>query len=477
MQDDSFKCKVTTWDYIYDLCRDVADQVKEAGFEPDMVVALARGGWFPGRVLCDLLGLDDLESLKIEHYVGTAETGEDPHIKYPVAEESVEGKDVLLVDDITDTGKSLKWAVDHLEEEHDPAEVEVAVLQFLDSSTASPDYVGEELEEWAWMVYPWNFVEDMVDLVGRVLSDEPMTLEDVRRSLKEQFELDRVWFEVAEPNRMEEVMDEAVRLDVAEEVEVETPFGPPSDSVIVGDVEGVETAFVPRHGRSHLFSPTDVPYHANIYALKKLGVERVIGINAVGSLRGEVEPLHFLVPDQIYDRTKLRDSTFFGGGVVAHIGFADPFCPEVGDVALQGSRDVGVETHGEGTYVCIEGPSFSTEAESEVYRGQGHDVIGMTAIPEAKLAREAELCYSMITTVTDYDVWHDEEVSVELVVERAQQNEENVKDALAEIIPEIPEERGCSCGSALEGAVMTDLSVAPEETLERLDLLIGRFRE
>lgn len=261
----------------------------------------------------------------------------------------------------------------------------------------------------------------------------------------------------------------------AKEVEVETPYGYPSDAVAVGHVEGVETAFVPRHGEGHNFSPTDLPYHANIHALKELGVERVIGVNAVGSLREDVEPLHFVVPDQIYDRTKLRDSTFFGGGVVAHIGFGEPFCPELDSLSLKGSRSVDVETHDGGTYVCIEGPSFSTRAESEVYRRQGHDIIGMTAIPEAKLAREAELCYSILATVTDYDIWHEEEVSVDLIVERAQQNEENVKAALAEIIPQIPEERGCGCGSALEGAIMTDLSEAPEQTLDRLGLLVDRF--
>ncbi|MBS1263106.1 MAG: Xanthine phosphoribosyltransferase [Methanonatronarchaeales archaeon] len=215
MQEDHFKCKLTTWDYIYDLCLDVADQVKDSGYGPDVIVALARGGWFPGRVLCDLLGLDDLESLKIEHYVGTARTGEDPHIRYPVAPDAVEGKDVLVVDDITDTGKSLSWAVDHIEEEHSPGRVDTAVLQFLESSTASPGYVGEVLDEWAWIIYPWNFIEDMVDLVGRVLGDEPLDMGGVRRELRERFELDGLWFEVAQPNRMEEVMEEAERRGVA----------------------------------------------------------------------------------------------------------------------------------------------------------------------------------------------------------------------------------------------------------------------
>ncbi|MBS1263107.1 MAG: S-methyl-5'-thioadenosine phosphorylase [Methanonatronarchaeales archaeon] len=258
-------------------------------------------------------------------------------------------------------------------------------------------------------------------------------------------------------------------------VDVETPFGSPSDSVVVGSVGGVDTAFIPRHGAGHVHSPTDLPYRANIYALKKLGVERVVAINAVGSLRREVEPLHFLVPDQVYDRTKLRETSFFGGGVVAHVGFAEPFCPQLNGLAVDASASVGVKTHAGGTYVCIEGPSFSTGAESEVHRGQGFDVIGMTAIPEAKLAREAEMCYSVITTVTDYDVWHGEEVSVKLVVERAQQNEENVKRVLEEIVPGIPEERGCVCGSALDGAVMTDLSRAPEEAVSRVELLIERF--
>lgn len=261
----------------------------------------------------------------------------------------------------------------------------------------------------------------------------------------------------------------------AERVPVETPFGDPSGDVIVGEVEGVETAFVPRHGESHTHSPSEVPYRANVYALKELGVETVLAVNAVGSLREDVEPLHFLVPDQAYDRTKQRTSTFFEGGVVAHVGFAQPFCPEASRTAVEASRDAGVETHGSGTYVCIEGPSFSSVAESEVYRRQGFDVIGMTAIPEAKLAREAELCFGMITTVTDYDVWHDEEVSAELVVERAVKNEENVKEALANAVPRLPEDPDCDCRSALEGAVMTDPGEAPPDAVDRVELLIERF--
>lgn len=260
-----------------------------------------------------------------------------------------------------------------------------------------------------------------------------------------------------------------------EEVEVDTPFGRPSDAILVGEVAGVETAFLPRHGRGHTHSPTDVPYRANIFALKKLGVERVVGINAVGSLRAEVEPLHFLVPDQVYDRTKNRASSFFGEGVVAHIGFADPFCPELAHLAAEASGDAGVAVHRGGTYVCIEGPSFSSRAESEVYRSMGHDVVGMTVLPEAKLAREAELCYSVITSITDYDVWHEEEVSVELVVERARENRENVRRALTELVPGVPGTWGCPCGEALEGALMTDLKEAPPETLSNLELLLDRF--
>lgn len=259
------------------------------------------------------------------------------------------------------------------------------------------------------------------------------------------------------------------------EVVIDTPFGEPSAPVKVGEVGGVEVAFLPRHGEAHTYSPTDVPYRANIYALKQLGVETVLAVNAVGSLREEVEPLHFLVPDQVYDRTKQRETSFFGEGVVAHIGFATPLCPETGPVLAEAARNEGVDTHEGGTYVCIEGPSFSTVPESEVYRRQGFDVIGMTAIPEAKLAREAEMCYSMVTTVTDYDVWHDEEVTVELVVERAQKNEEKVKQALVEAVQNLPENRSCGCRSALEGAVMTDLSRAPQDAVSRVELLIDRF--
>jgi hypoxanthine phosphoribosyltransferase len=210
---DQFPCTITNWEYIYDLCRDVADDVKAAEFEPDVVVALARGGWFAGRCLCDFLGLDDLASLKIEHYVGTAQQGDGPEIRYPLADGAVEGKDVLVVDDIADTGQSLQTAADCVAE-RDPASVRTATLQLLDTSEHDPDFVGERLDEWAWVVYPWNFIEDMMELVGGVMekSDrEAHSIGDVRSLLREYYDIHPTAFEIAQPDRLDEVMAEMVR--------------------------------------------------------------------------------------------------------------------------------------------------------------------------------------------------------------------------------------------------------------------------
>lgn len=217
---DEFPCTVTNWDYIYDLCRDVSEQVVADEFEPDMVVALARGGWFAGRCLCDFIGLDDLTSLKIEHYVGTAQTGDGPSIRYPMPEGSVEGKDVLIVDDIADTGGSLTRAEEHVKARN-PGEIRSGTLQLLGNSSFEPDFVGERLEEWTWVVYPWNFIEDMVDLIEGVMEradNPPYTEGDVRQLLREYHDVDRFELEIAQPDRIDEVLGEMVRREVAEPV-------------------------------------------------------------------------------------------------------------------------------------------------------------------------------------------------------------------------------------------------------------------
>lgn len=259
----------------------------------------------------------------------------------------------------------------------------------------------------------------------------------------------------------------------AREIEIDTPFGKPSAPVVVGEYRGKEIAFLPRHGKGHVYSPTVLNYRANIFALKKLGVERIISVAAVGSLKKEIKPLDIVVPDQLYDRTKFRKNTFFED-IVVHIGFADPFCPELSSLIADVTDELGHRCHRGGTYVCIEGPQFSTRAESEVHRKLGFDIIGMTAIPEAKLAREAEMCYATIATVTDYDVWYGEEVDVEMVLENARKNEEKVKEILRKVIPEIGE-RSCECGSALEFAITTARDAIKPEVIEKLRPLIGKY--
>ncbi|MBE8540486.1 S-methyl-5'-thioadenosine phosphorylase [Geoglobus acetivorans] len=259
-----------------------------------------------------------------------------------------------------------------------------------------------------------------------------------------------------------------------QEVEIETPFGKPSDKILIGDFEGRKVAFLPRHGRGHVYSPTNLPYRANIYALKKLGVSRIISIAAVGSLKKEVKPLDIVIPDQIFDRTKHRKDTFFED-VVVHVGMAEPFCSEMRDVAIRTLDELGLSYHPNGTYVCIEGPQFSTKAESNVYRQLGFDIIGMTALPEAKLAREAEMCYLTIATVTDYDVWKDEPVDVKTVLENAAKNEENVKKILRKLIPAIPDRRECECGDALKFAITTSPDKITDEAKEKLGIFLDKY--
>ncbi len=268
------------------------------------------------------------------------------------------------------------------------------------------------------------------------------------------------------------------------EVQVQTPFGAPSDAIVVGTLDGTPVAFLPRHGRGHRLSPSEVPSRANIYALKSLGVDWIVSVSAVGSLREDYAPLDLVVPDQIFDRTKTRPTTFYEGGVVAHVSFADPFCPHLSGLlweTMSGqSSAAGFTAHRGGTYVCIEGPQFSTKAESRIYRQLGCDVIGMTAVPEAKLAREAELHYAVIACVTDYDVWHDSAatVTVEMVVANLQRNVANAKGiirALAAHIPAPGASVACGCGSALANAVMTEPSLITAPLRQKYGLFLGKY--
>ncbi len=262
------------------------------------------------------------------------------------------------------------------------------------------------------------------------------------------------------------------------EVHIATPFGPPSDAYTLGSLQGIPLAFLPRHGRGHHVQPTDVNAHANIFGFKRLGVEFLISVSACGSLREEFAPQHIIVPDQLYDHTRHRVSTFFGNGIVAHVSFAQPYCPALGDVLFESGQDVDVALHKGGAYICMEGPQFSTKAESEVYRRWGMDVIGMTAVPEAKLAREAEICYATLACVTDYDVWHDTagEVTVEMVVENLHQNVDHAKEIVRRAITALPAEReGCPCPTALANAIITAPESVPPAQRATLDLLVGKY--
>lgn len=260
------------------------------------------------------------------------------------------------------------------------------------------------------------------------------------------------------------------------EINIKTPFGEPSDKYIIGQVGSIKVAFLSRHGKGHKISPSELNNRANIYGFKKLGVKYLLGVSAVGSLREEIEPKHLVFPNQIIDRTKGRISTFFGNGIVAHIPFAEPFCNNLISLLEDSSKSLNIKYHSKKTYVCMEGPLFSTKAESNFHRLIGGDIIGMTAIPEAKLAREAEICYAMIVLSTDYDCWREgeESVSVEMVLENMKKNINNAKKLLSDVIPKIGEYQ-CSCHSSLVNAIMTNKEFWPKETKEKLDLLIGRF--
>lgn len=263
-----------------------------------------------------------------------------------------------------------------------------------------------------------------------------------------------------------------------EHVCLDTPFGKPSDEYVIGELSGVRLVFLPRHGKGHRFLPSEVNYRANIYGMKKLGVERIISVSAVGSMREEIVPGHIVIPDQFIDRTKgVRKDTFFGNGIVAHVAFADPVCADLSADLYAAAKAAGATVHRGGTYVCMEGPAFSTRAESRMYRGLDVSVIGMTNLTEAKLAREAEICYGVIALSTDYDCWHDahEDVSVEAVVAIIRQNVAMAKNVIRQAVGNISGERRCPCGEALKFAVISDPKVIPVETRENLDLLIGRY--
>lgn len=262
-----------------------------------------------------------------------------------------------------------------------------------------------------------------------------------------------------------------------EEVRVKTPFGEPSDLIVIGTLEGQKVAFLPRHGRGHRIMPTELPYRANIYALKSLGVEHIIAVSACGSMKEEIHPLDMVIPDQIFDRTRGRINTFFGGGVVAHVSFDKPFCPDLSALLYQAAEDTGAKVHRGGTFVVMEGPAFSTKAESRIYRGWGVDIIGMTVLPEAKLAREAEICYAVLANVTDYDVWNvsEEPVSVEMLIDNLLKNAEMAKKIIKKAVPHIPEARTCPCPTALESAIITSKDRIPEKAKKDLGLLIGKY--
>ena len=266
-------------------------------------------------------------------------------------------------------------------------------------------------------------------------------------------------------------------LEEIQTVSVTTPFGDPSDAFIIGHLEGVMVVFLPRHGRAHCIQPSSLNFRANIYGMKKLGVQWIIGVSAVGSMKESIRPGDMVIPDQFIDRTVGRKSTFFSDGIVGHISFADPVCPELSQILFQAGNDIGATVHKGGTYLCIEGPQFSTRAESKLYRTWGVDVIGMTNIPEAKLAREAEICYATIAFATDYDCWHgtEEDVSIGEVLKILAQSSKTAKRAIREAIKHIPDTRQCVCATALEYALITDKKMISEKTKKDLEPIIGKY--
>ena len=265
--------------------------------------------------------------------------------------------------------------------------------------------------------------------------------------------------------------------EIEREEKLSTPFGDPSDAYIIGRLSGTPVAFLARHGRGHRLSPSELNFRANIYGMKLLGIERVVSLSAVGSLKEEHRPLDFVIPDQFFDRTRGRISTFFGEGLVAHVSFADPVCPQLSEIVMEACTAAGVTGKRGGTYLCMEGPAFSTKAESNVYRQWGFDVIGMTNLQEAKLAREAEICYVTVAMVTDYDCWHEEHASVTVtdILANLQQNAANACRVVAEAVSRMPAARTCKCGSALAHALITDKKMVPAETLRKLEPIVRKY--
>jgi 5'-methylthioadenosine phosphorylase len=262
-----------------------------------------------------------------------------------------------------------------------------------------------------------------------------------------------------------------------QEVNIDTPFSKPSDTITIGRLGEIGIAFLPRHGKGHRISPTEVPYRANIYALKSLGVEHIISVNTVGSFKPEIKPGDLVIPDQIIDRTRQRANTFFGEGIVAHIPFADPFCPVLSQILYQAAKEAGATVHPKGTYVAMEGPAFSTRAESKLYRSWGADIIGMTALPEARLAREAEICYASVAGVTDYDSWQEksEKFTVDTILNIQHRNTDTIRKIIKLAVARIPEKRDCGCATALRNAIVTDPKFIPQEQRKKLDLLLGKY--
>ena len=266
-------------------------------------------------------------------------------------------------------------------------------------------------------------------------------------------------------------------LENVREVRVSTPFGPPSDLYVRGALKGTEVIFLPRHGRGHRLLPTEVNFRANIFGMKKLGVERIVSVSAVGSLQEEIAPGHVVIPDQFIDRTTQRPSTFFGKGIVAHVSLADPFCPELSETLARAAREDGAKVHHKGTYLCMEGPQFSTRAESRLYRSWGADVIGMTNLQEAKLAREAEICFTTLALATDYDCWNEAagDVEIERVLAVLKQNVDLAQRIIRRVLSRLPERRSCGCADALKDAIITDRSRIPKKKINELKPIIGKY--
>jgi 5'-methylthioadenosine phosphorylase len=265
--------------------------------------------------------------------------------------------------------------------------------------------------------------------------------------------------------------------EAEQEMQLTTPFGEPSEKYVIGRLEGKSVAFLARHGRGHRISPSELNFRANIFGMKMLGVERIVSLSAVGSLKEEHAPLDFVIPDQFFDRTQGRASTFFSNGIVAHISFSDPVCPQLASAVHNSALQSGIRTKRGGTYLCMEGPAFSTRAESNIYRSWGMDVIGMTNLQEAKLAREAEICYVTIAMVTDYDCWHHEHaaVTVDEIISNLTKNAENACKLVRRVVATMPDARTCRCGSALKHALITDRAAMPEVIGEKLGLLIAKY--